>query len=325
MRGKSGPILFGVGAFLLVAALLVKFYAYPTLAVAPHDPNSETVLTADEATVFDTGTLSEVSTSLTSTVKTVGDKDAAEEEGGDTRVYTSATSTRDSEGNIRSRSVDRVAFDAHTGEAINCCGEFEESVEGEREEIEHQGLTVKFPFNTQKESYDFWDSSLQETVEIEYQGTEDVGGLETYKFQHSIEPTEVSTLEVPASVVGAEGDENVTAQRMYSNVRTLWVEPETGVVIDRQEEQNSTLRYDGEDQVTVTQATLSYSDETVQNSIDEYSGKSSLLGAVRTWVPLVLGILGLLLLVAGVLLTMRSRPSGETGYTSHRGDPALTR
>jgi len=325
MRGKSGPILFGVGAFLIVAALLAKFYAYPTLAVAPQDPNSETVLTADDATVFDTATLSEVDTSLTSVVKTVGDQEAAEDDGGDTRVYTSATSTRDADGNIRSRSVARVAFDAHTGEAINCCGEYEESVEGEREEVEHDGLVIKFPFNTQKQSYDFWDSSLGETVEIDYQGTEEVGGLKTCKFQQTIEPTEVSTLEVPASVVGADGDGNVTAQRMYSNVRTLWVEPETGAVIDREEQQLSTLRYDGEDQVTVTEANLSYSDETVQTGIDDYGSKATLLGAARTWVPLVLGIIGLVLVVAGVLLTMRSRSRDGSGYAAHRGDPALTR
>lgn len=325
MKRKLGPILVGVGAFLLVVAVLVRAYAYPTLATAPYDPDSQTVLTADEATVFDTGTLSEVQTSLRTEVKTVGDQEAAEEEGGDARVYTSASSTRDAEGNIRSRSIDRVAFDGYTAEAINCCGEYYESVEGEREEVEHEGLTVKFPFNTQKESYPFWDSSLLEAVDIEYQGTEDVSGIETYKFQHTIEPTEIATLELPVSVLGGEGDETVEAQRMYSNVRTLWVEPETGVVIDRQEEQSSTLRYDGEDRVTVTEAVVSYTDETIQAQIDQVETKGPLLSAARTWLPWTLGILGLLLLVAGVVLTQRSRSSDADGYQTRDGDPAVTR
>ena len=35
MRRLLGPILVGVGAFLVVTGLLARFYAYPALAVAP--------------------------------------------------------------------------------------------------------------------------------------------------------------------------------------------------------------------------------------------------------------------------------------------------
>ena len=49
-----------------------------------------------------------------------------------------------------------------------------ETVEGEQEPIEHEGLLVKFPFGTEKKTYPFWDSTLREPVDIEYQGTDDL-------------------------------------------------------------------------------------------------------------------------------------------------------
>ena len=47
MRRLLGPILVGIGAFLVVTGLLARFYAYPALAVAPMDQNSVTSLEAD--------------------------------------------------------------------------------------------------------------------------------------------------------------------------------------------------------------------------------------------------------------------------------------
>ena len=59
MRRILGPLLVGVGCFLIVAALMVRFYAYPKLAVAPVNQNSVTKLQAEGATFFNTGTLTE--------------------------------------------------------------------------------------------------------------------------------------------------------------------------------------------------------------------------------------------------------------------------
>jgi hypothetical protein len=308
MRGKLGVVLIGLGAFLLATALMLRFYAYPALAVAPIDQDSETILTGEDATLFDIASLSEIQSDITTTVKTVGDVEASEEAGDDVRVWVSASSTKDADGVVRSRSIDRVAFDAFTAEAINCCDESYETVEGEAEPIEHDGLLVKFPFGTEKKTYAFWDSTLGEAVDIEYQGTEDVDGVETYRFQHTIQPTVTGTLDVPASVLGEPGEETLTADRAYSNERTLWVEPVTGAILDRQEVQNNTLQYNGEDRVTTTAVTTSYSDETVAANVDDYGSKSSLLSLVKTTLPLVLGILGLLLVVGGILVHLRRRP-----------------
>ncbi len=52
MRRMSGPVLVGLGVFLIVAAVLVRLYAYPTLAKVPEGYNSTTELEAIGAEVF---------------------------------------------------------------------------------------------------------------------------------------------------------------------------------------------------------------------------------------------------------------------------------
>jgi Porin PorA len=319
----------GVGAFLLTLALLSRFYVYDQLAVAPVDQDSTSTLVGPDATVFDISTMEEITTDLTTTAVTIGDVDAAEDAGGDTVVWVNTSSTEDSDGVVRSRSIDRVAFDAHTGEAVNCCGEYYSSVEGEEEPVEHEGLVFKFPFGTEKKTYDWWDTSLLDTVPIEFEEVEEVEGVETYRFSHTIEPTQVGTIDLPAELLGAEGDEAVTGDRMYSNIRTLWVEPRTGVVIKRQEQQNNTIAYDGVDQITTTEVTTAFTEDDIKANADEYGGLSTQLNLIQNIVPLVGLILGLGLLVVGLVLVLAARrgeaPVDEPAAGAHRGGPGATR
>jgi hypothetical protein len=199
-----------------------------------------------------------------------------------------------------------VAFDAHTAQAVNCCGEFISETEGEETPVKHEGLLVKFPFHTEKKTYDFWDGSLLKAVPIQYRGTEDLDGLTVYKFEQTIEPTKVGEQKLPLSLLGLPGDETVTADSMYSNVRTLWVEPVTGVIIKRAEQQDNTFNYDDEPRITTTKVTTGYDDKTVQQNIDDYSSLSTQLHLLRSVVPLVSLILGIVLLVAGLVLASRS-------------------
>ena len=307
MRRIIGLVLVGLGAFVLVAAPMLRFYAYPNLAVAPIDQDSVSTLIGQDATVFDVSSLEEITTDLTTTAQTVGDIEASEEAGDDVRVWVNTSSTKDSDGIVRSRSVDRVAFDATTGEALNCCGEFYETVENEPEQIEHKGLVFKFPFDTQKKTYDFWDSSLRQTVPIEYTGVSEVEGVTVYVFNQAIEPTATSTQDVPASLLGVDEEGTVSADRMYSNVRTLWIEPNTGVILKREEQQNNTIRYEGEDRITTTQVVTGYDDATIKENADKYGPLGSLLNLVRNLLPLILLIVGPLLILGGLVLGRSGR------------------
>lgn len=321
MLKKIGLVLTGLGVFLIVLGLLSRFYAYDRLAVAPQDQDSVSTLVGPDAEIFDLSTLSSITTDLTTTARTVGDVEASEEAGDNTVVWVNTSVNRASDGDLKSATVERVAFDAHTGEAVNCCDEYIEATMGEPEPVEHHGLVFKFPFDTEKKDYDWWDSTLREAVPIEYQGVDEVDDVTVYKFSHTIEPTVYQTGLVPASILGLERKGNVEADRVYSNVRTLWVEPRTGVVVDRTEEQYNTIRYQGEDLLVTTDVNTEFSDETVQDNVDKYGPLSGQLNLIHNILPLIGVIGGLLLVLAGVgLLIMASRQEQDASYERSRGE-----
>ena len=304
MRRFLGPILVGLGAFLLVAGLLLKFYAYPRVAVAPIDQNSVTKLSATGAEIFDSGALKPLQTDLTAENRTVGDVKASKEAGDDVRVWVGTTSIRSADGTVRSRSTERVPFDASTAEAVNCCGAFDETTDGERTQVKRKGLVWKFPFGTEKKSYQVWDGTLGDTATAKFVKESSVKGLSTYQFRSEVPRTEVGTRDIPGSLVGSS-EASVTAASMYAATTTYEIEPKTGAIVTQTIDQDSTLAVDGEDVITTTKAELSYTDATVSANVEEFTTKSSQLTLVGTTLPLITIILGLILIVAGVVLGRR--------------------
>src|SRR3712207_51773 len=132
MRRVISSLLVGLGGFLLVMSLVVKFYTYPTLAVAPIDQDSVTALSAEDAVVFETDptVLTEIVTDLeveSTTRSDVEDSEkATEDQGKEVRVWAGTQTVRCDDGVVRSQSADLTAFDANTSEAINCCDAFVE-------------------------------------------------------------------------------------------------------------------------------------------------------------------------------------------------------
>jgi len=305
--------LIAVGAFLIVLAPMVRFYVYPRLAVAPVNQISETGLEAKGATIFDASTLKEIVTDLSIKVNTVGDAKAP-----DGKVtYVNTTVTTDAAGTMTGLDevsgkptvrgeVERMTFDAHTGEADpKAVGDFVSDEQGKQETVHFQGLVAKFPFETEKKTYDFWDSTLKSTVPISYVETTSIEGMEVYKFNQVVAPTQSGSVSLPLSLLGGEGDTTVEAPMMYSVDRTLYVEPHTGVIIKRIEAQNNTIDYNGVPQITTTKATVTYDEATVRKNIDDYGSQGSMLNLVRNVVPQVGFVLGLLMLVGGVFLGRR--------------------
>ncbi|MGO4256218.1 DUF3068 domain-containing protein [Marmoricola sp. RAF53] len=305
-------VLIAVGVFLIVLAPMVRFYAYPKLAVAPPNQRSVTTLVGPNATIFDIATLKEIQTDLTTVVNTTGDESTPDKAPGNV-TYVNSTSTNSADGVMRSRDVERMTFDAHTGVANpKCCGDFVSTTEGVETPVTHTGLPAKFPFQTEKKTYDFWDSTLLKSAPIKYQGTATVEGVDVYKFGQTLAPTAYETMDVPLSVLGLPGDETVTADRVYGVTRTLWVEPETGVILKRSEAVTETLNYQGEPRVTLTKVTTGYDDKTVKKNADEYGSQANLLHLVRVTGPQIAFVLGLAMVIAGIVLGRRKSSSGGT-------------
>ncbi|MEV6287007.1 DUF3068 domain-containing protein [Kribbella sp. NPDC051770] len=306
MGNRSRTVLLALGIFFVGVAVMAKFYAYPTLAVAPPDQVAHTTSkTVEDGTVFVVATQQETQLPLTSTRTVRGDVVAAEKIGKalkrDVVVFDTAVVTDDdpayefpSEDDAKrddkaplSFVQERVVLDAHTGEAIRWnpdratdnSGEYitttlkaeDRKRPGDEVFKGHEGLVLKFPFGTEKKTYKFWDSTLRQAFPIEFKGETELLGLKVYKFVQEVprsQVPQVTPLKVPGALVGEKGRPSVEVQRMYQNTRTLWIEPVTGAIIKGEEKQLATIDYNGEAKITATDATIGYDDATVKKNVE---------------------------------------------------------
>ncbi|ADB32163.1 hypothetical protein Kfla_3099 [Kribbella flavida DSM 17836] len=355
MGNRSRTLVIALGIFFVGVAVLAKFYAYPTLAVAPADQVAHTVSTTQQdATVFVVATQKETQLPLTSTRTVRGDVVAAEKisEALDREVVVFDTAVvtdddpqyqfpaeddakRDEKAPL-SFVQERVVLDAHTGEAVRWnpdpakdnSGEYitttlnpnDRKRPGDPVFKGHEGLVLKFPFGTEKKTYQFWDSTLRKAFPIEFQEETELLGLKVYKFVQDVPKSEVplvTPLKVPGAMVEATGQDAVEVQRSYQNIRTLWIEPVTGAIIKGEEKQFATIDYQGEAKITATEATIAYNDATVKKNVEGaqengreeggYQEKASQLHLIGFWVPLLSLIVGLLLLAAAAFFSLRPR------------------
>ncbi|WP_310963065.1 DUF3068 domain-containing protein [Nocardioides terrisoli] len=307
--GGASPwlaVVAAVGAFLLVAGMLVHFYATPALAVAPSDQSSVTSLSAAGATVFDTNSLKDVTTDLSIKARTVGDVAASQKAPGDAVVWVSSTSIRDGQGQVLSRSMKRAAFDERTGSAVNCCGSFMQTAQGARTSVVRHGLVFKFPFFAKKQTYPFWDDTLGKAVDAKYVGIGSVQGLSVYRYVADVPASQVGTRDVPRSVLGLHGSSNIAADSNYQNHTTYYVEPVTGAIINQVSDTKSWLSAAGHDLVT-TQAHIGYTPTQVTSMVKDIKGKASMLSLADGVVPWLLSLVGLAMMGAAILLGRRRR------------------
>lgn len=218
-------------------------------------------------------------------------------------------------------SNETVSFDRVSGTAVNCCGDQVSigTVEapGAMKDITHAGNYFKFPFNVQKQGYLWWDGDLEKATEAKFVRTENIAGTETYVFEQRIPDTQLSTSKVPAAVFDGTGDD-VDATVTYSNVRTLWVEPVTGVIIKGTEAINKTVS-SSLGTIDATKGNIGFDDKTITDNAQVWGAKASQLAFVRDRLGLVGTLGGLLLgaLGAFLLITDRARRNG-----AHRGAEA---
>lgn len=129
-------------------------------------------------------------------------------------------------------------------------------------------------------------------------------GTETYVFEQRIDKQEIATRNLPAGVFDGTGAD-VATQVMYGNVRTLWVEPNTGVIVKGQEAVDKTL-VSALGTVEATKGVIGFDEETIKKNAQEWGSLGSQLGFVKNTLPwlgplagVVLGALGLFLLFGG--------------------------
>ena len=327
MKRGFGIVLVGLGAFLLVLAGLLRFYVVPQLAKAPLVPGESTggiSTTTNEGVaekLFDPGALASggdpnrTNVKLLATRTTRGDVLASEgnttecpAKPNDYAIYDSFQNVTDESGTTVTASTIRVSFDRVSSELNNNCGA---NVDGET--VDMTGVNpLKFPMFTQQQTYNYFDSTLNKAIPIEFSGTQDLDGLQVYVFKQSIPGTQFSEQEVPGSLVDSP-DASYKAARFYSNERELLVEPNTGSIIGGTEQQRQWLTGpDGSEKVVIIEATISTTEKTKQEAIDDAKSSISLLNMLKTTVPIIGGILGIIALIIGFWLISRRDDSAPS-------------
>lgn len=301
-RWLAGAALL-LGTFLVATAVLAQVYAVPKLVRVPLDVDVTNQLEG-------TGTLGGESHKIRVTNTTKADADASDEdyivwvdgscivkgEGEDTPGCVSA---EDPEGRLLDASEERYVSHRHTGLGTDDPKYVNGKVQA------REGLVGKFPFGSEKKSYEIWDGMLEKPVTATYEGEEKLDGLQTYRYQILFE-------DEPAEVLpDTEG--------LYSLERHYWIEPVTGAVMKVTTHE---VRSDEAGEVLVD-IDIAYTDKTVAMNIADAKGNRLLLVLAQRIIPIVgYGVGGLLLLLgAASLLLGRRRTNEDAAYGSLEAAP----
>jgi len=319
VRRIAAFVLLGLGVFAVALGLLLRLYAYPKLAKVPLEQDSTSVAkgTDIKALVVDRvdGVPSpEVRTglSLTSTTHVTGDLTQPEVvKDGDTAAYVEAVKTTDDDsGLVVNASVRALCVDRRSSVAVAPCeGQYVEKQQGERDtgdrnKIQQPGLSFKFPFGAEKRDYRYFDLSVGKAVKARFDGAATVQGLDVYRYVMTVPPTKIGTREVPGSLVGEDDTPSLVAQLYYEVVRTVWVEPETGIIVVGEQQGKQELLVKGQepgDGTLVFDGTLRFTEKTIGDNVAKAEENKSKLSLLTSW-PVAVWIGGGLLIVVGVVL-----------------------
>lgn len=302
MRRHLVTVLFGLGAFLATAALILRFHGSGQLEAADKDPGEVITMVAADATVFVPSTQTEITTDVTVKQKNDGDPAAAEKAPDGVVVWFTTTTRTVADGTVVQRSMARTAMDARSAEVEPCCESFAEVVDQAISEDRRTGLVLKFPAGTEPRDHEMWDSTVGKPVTATYVDEVDVDGVTAYRFKVVIPQTVVGTREVIASTIGLASEGTVETERSYSLDRTLFIEPRTGAILNDVQDISDTLVLDGKVVRTLFDGSLAYTDEQVQANADENGSRASELRMVHDVLPLSGLVLGLGCIAAGAVL-----------------------
>ncbi|NYF55847.1 hypothetical protein HDA35_001678 [Micromonospora purpureochromogenes] len=322
-----GAALFGLGVLLLVVAAGLPLYVAPAVTKLPYDLARTTSKAqavnarALKVTVSGGSVSIEVpQATLVSNVEVIPQpEDTADrlpkDLAGKAVIWDVFQTVKNADnGEVFSQYSTELALDRVSGAAV----EWDEQWLNETGEdktpvgnVAYEGQIYKFPFNTKKKDYEVFDRDLKRSTPAKFTGTEAVRGVEAYRFEQRIENETLNTPESSIkTLIGRFAPTATSGKVVYSNTRTLWVDPVTGAYLDVREQQHKEFQPDNGPVTVLLDADFRYTDDTVAKSVKTVEDNRSKIDMVRTYVPIGAGVLGLLALVAGLLLVLRA--NGDT-------------
>ena len=308
MRRVAGFVCLFLGALVLTMGLIAQPVLYHNLAKVPLDQKSTLVSVGEHMSalqVSSAGVEALKDATLQNTKIVVGIPGKAK---GNNAFWQYLTASKVVDGKDLDFTQQGVSIDRFTGLATNCCGDYKsagtlEAPTAIESNYPHEGLFFKLPFDTQKITYQWWDSDLGRTEPMRFLRTQQVQGVQTYVFQQKTGPvTYARRAGLPGELFNT--DKPVDADAVYENTRTLYVEPNTGLVINGVEQQNKRLEAPGLAAVPITQGTIGYTAATIKQNIEDLGNKGTILGFLNGPAKPAGIVLGLFLILGGGFLAL---------------------
>jgi hypothetical protein len=316
MRRVLGLVLTGLGAFFLVLAALMRFYLPGQVIKFPLNEYLVISVAGKNVSYFsvkDLKVINGVNAKATTTVE--GDVAAGSSS---TAVWNSFTAVEDMTNNAPIEYVaQRSAFNRRTGEIVDCCGAYVSISELPTVKGHQSGLAYAWPFNSQKQTYDAFDTTLAKAEPFRYEGSGTIDGLTAYKYTEQVTNQKFSSQTLPGYLAGYPGLPSVTLPEYVTETNTFWIDPVTGQPVDVIENHLLTLEnITGATKVVLYNGLLTDTPQNISANVNTAKAAHSKIELVEFTGPLVGLILGLALLGVGIALILRRRETEEFAYES---------
>jgi hypothetical protein len=326
----------GLGAALLIAALLLSTYTKGKIAKIPL--NLDATLVADgTGTAFDPASLNTERFVINRNVPVALQEQISVESPSNADVVTlqvgsslRRTDKQQDSGlllalvdtvTVNRKTAVAVSSESNPGGAVQKPRAAEDTLPPTNIALPHDGLAYRFPFDTEKRTYPVFDPIAQKAYDANYDGEEDVNGLTTYRFSQNVgydadgklvEPIKYSSLynddadahvTARASLWGLPGnpDEPITMTRYYAAQRTFWVDPASGTIVKKKDRgYHFYAREPLKPEVTFVDFSVTSTEATVESQVASARDERDRLALWGRILPITFTAMGLVALVGGV-------------------------
>lgn len=338
--------IIGLGSALLIAALLLATYTSGKIRKIPLDID-QTLVSTGTGTALDPESLSAGPGArfvVDKNVPLVSQQAMTVETPANAQVVTFQVGTtvrrsdKQKDNGLLLAMVDTVTLNRSTAEAVSDEDRPGGSVQKPRTieddkpptnmALPHDGLSYRFPFDTEKKSYPYFDAIAQKAFDANYDGEEDVNGLTAYRFTQNVgydadgklsDPIKYASLydknedgEVTAraelwGIEGVDPYEPIKMTRYYAAQRTFWVDPVTGTIVKAEEHANHYYARDAlKPEVAFADYKVTSSEQTVESQVAAARAERDRVALWSRILPISLTAAGLITLIGGVLLGLFS-------------------
>ena len=348
--------IIGLGAALLIAALLLSTYTSSRITRVPLDIDT-TLVSNGTGTALDLGSLSTDHLVTNKNVPLVSQQQITVESPANADVVTlQAGSTvrrtdKQKDSGLLLAIVDTVTLnrktamavsdDTHPGGSVQKPRAFGDENPPTAIPLRHDGLSYRFPFHTEKKTYPYFDPIAQKAFDVNYDSQDDVNGLTTYRFTQNIGyngagklvapvvypslygGNEDGKVTAPASMWGVPGDpgEQITMTRYYAAQKTFWVDPVSGTIVKQAVHANHYYARDPlKPELTLVDYKVTSNEDTVESQVNAARDERDRLALWSRVLPITFTAVGLIAVIGGALLASFSLRT-ESALT----DPGLDR